>query len=426
MEVDVEPPPEHVRLLRRVARAQERRPTQRDDAIGVVACLLAGHTVIVRAGPGYGSRVRRALSLVSLAAWGWAASVALLDRRHRLSLDDVEPAAGGPRVSVVVPARNEARGIRAAIRSLAVQDYPELEVIVVDDESVDGTAGEALAAATDRVEVVAGAPLPEGWVGKSWACVQGARRATGEWLLFTDADIRHAPDTVGRAVALARREGRGVTLLPVLETGTAAERIVQPAAAVLIRSFVAPGPLVRSPRVPVAIAAGGFIFVSRASYDLVGGHAAIHDSFVEDAALAELLKGVGHPLVLASSGGRVRVRMYVGAREVWRGWRKNTSAGLARGSLGAAATVASVGALVSVWPLLGLAVGPRRLSGAAAVAQLFARLEVEPICPTPARYRLTLPIGSLVLALCSLASSLDRLRGTVAWRGRTYSSRSAT
>jgi len=366
--------------------------------------------------------VRRALALFSLAAWGWAAAVALLDRRCRLTLDDVEPAVSGPRVSVIVPARNEQRGIRAAVASLADQEYRDVEVVVVDDESDDATAAEARAAADDRVTVLQGAPLPDGWVGKSWACVQGAERATGDWLLFTDADVRHAPDTVGRALALAlgHRQGGGVTLLPVLETGTAAERVVQPAAAVLIRSFVAPGPLVRSPRVPVAIAAGGFILVERTAYEAAGGHAAVHDLLVEDAALAERLKAAGRPLTLASSGGRVRVRMYVGAREVWRGWRKNTSLGLARGSLGLAMATAGLGAAVSVWPVVGL-VGPRRgVAAAAAIAQLVARLDVEPICPTPAPYRLTLPLGSVVLALCSLASSIDRVRGTVSWRGRSY------
>ncbi len=149
----------------------------------------------------------RVLALFAILPWAWSVLVAVLDRRHRLSLDDVEPLSAGPLVSVVVPARDEERGIRIALTSLATQEYGPLEVIVVDDESSDATATEARAAATDRVQVLRGKPVPAGWVGKSWACQQGYERARGEWLLFTDADVRHAPDTVGRALALVQRLG---------------------------------------------------------------------------------------------------------------------------------------------------------------------------------------------------------------------------
>ena len=160
--------------------------------------------------------VRGVLPLLAVVPWAWSVVVAELDRRQRLSLDDEEPIHDGPLVSVVVPARDEARGVRAAIASLAAQEYVALEVIVVDDESSDATAAEAQAAATHRVRVLEGKPVPTGWVGKSWACHQGYELARGDWLLFTDADVRHAPDTVGRALALAqRRRVAGVTVLPL-------------------------------------------------------------------------------------------------------------------------------------------------------------------------------------------------------------------
>lgn len=352
--------------------------------------------------------------------------VAALDRRHRLSLDEVESAREGPLVSVVVPARDEERGVRAAVASLAAQEYGSLEVIVVDDESSDATAVEARAAATDRVRVLEGRPVPPGWVGKSWACHQGYELARGEWLLFTDADVHHAPDTVGRALALAeQRQVAGVTLLPLIETVGLVERAIQPAAAVLIRSFVAPGLLVRSRRSPVAIAAGGFILVSRAAYERVGGHQAMRHELVDDQMLAVRLKAAGTPLALAGSAGRVRVRMYVGARETFRGWRKNTSAGLG-GSVAVAAIVAGAGAAASLAPAVAIVRGPRLVGAVGLVLQLAARAASDEVCPTPRRAWPLFPAGALSLSLLSLLSSFDRLRGRVVWRGRRYGRLSAT
>ena len=139
-----------------------------------------------------------------------------------------------------------------------------------------------------------------------------------------------------------RRRVAGVTLLPLIETAGLVEQAIQPAAVVLISSFVAPGWLVRSSRSPVAIAAGGFILVSRAAYEGVGGHEAMRNELVDDQMLAVRLKAAGTPLALAGSAGRVRVRMYVGARETLSGGRKNTSAGLG-GSVALAAILAAAG-----------------------------------------------------------------------------------
>lgn len=188
----------------------------------------------------------------------------------------------------------------------------------------------------------------------------------------------------------------------------------------LIRSFVAPGPLVRSARTPVAIAAGGYILVSRAAYAAVGGHEAMRHELVDDQKLAMRLKAARMPLLLASSGGRVRVRMYVGATETLRGWRKNTSAGLGEGSLAAAAGLAAAGVASAVAPALALARGPRWAGAAGLALQLAARAAADEVCPTPRRHWVLLPAGALTLAILSLVSSADRVRGGVTWRGRRY------
>jgi len=359
------------------------------------------------------------LAWLSLLTWAWAAFVALADRRHRVDLRAAPPETDGPLVSVIVPARDEEGRIGPALRSLAAQTYGPLEVIVVDDESQDGTLLEARSVVSQRIRVLEGAPLPPGWVGKSWANHQGAEAARGEWLLLTDADILHAPDSLARALPLARRLGRGgLTVLCRLDSESASERVIQPAAAVFIRSFVAPGPLVRSPRSPVALAAGGYILVERALYDRIGGHRAIQREIVDDQALARRVKATGGLLVFVFGDDLVRVRMYHGLAELWRGWRKNSSAGV--GSTGQALGAGLQGLVVSLVPAVALARGPRLLGAAALALQVVARAEVDAVAPSPRRYWLTLPLGGAFVSVVSLASSLDRLRGGLVWRGRRY------
>ena len=136
-----------------------------------------------------------------------------------------------PLVSVIVPARNEERSIRSCVESICASDYPEFEVIVVDDRSDDTTLDLARAIPPNRARrfmVVEGQELPDGWMGKPWACAQGARVAEGDLLLFTDADTVHAPELLGRAVAgIVEDEGDALTLLARQIMGTFWERLVQ-------------------------------------------------------------------------------------------------------------------------------------------------------------------------------------------------------
>ena len=367
---------------------------------------------------------------VASALWAGAAALALHERRRAPRPDAEPPAHPGPLVSVVVPARNEERGVGAGIASLRALDYRAIEVIVVDDQSSDRTLAAAREAAGDdaRVRVVAGGPLPDGWVGKSWACWQGVRAARGEWLLFTDADVLHAPDSLGRTLAMARRLGRGgLTLFPTIDCEGVAECVVTPAALTAIGTFVAPGPLARSDRSRVAIAAGGYILISRRLYDAVGGHAAIRTRMVDDVCLAAAVKRFGALLVPVPAGRLARLRMYHGTREVWDGWSKNASfaavGGPAKG-LVSAATVAALALAPAGAALGGLRARDGRLAaiglaGAGAMVAL-QRLSVWAV-PTPARYAGTLPLGMLVLSGATARGALERLAGRgPQWRGRRY------
>ena len=367
---------------------------------------------------------------VAAALWAGAAVLAVHERRVALRADLEPPAEPGPLVSVIVPARDEERGIGAAVRSLRALDYDRVEVIVVDDQSDDGTLAAAREAADGdpRVTVIPGAPLPGGWVGKPWACWQGVARARGEWLLFTDADVVHAPDSLGRTLAMARRLGRGgLTLLPTIDCGGAVERAVMPAALTAIATFVSPGPLARSARSRVAIAAGGYILMARALYDRVGGHAAIRGRMVDDVCLAAAVKRAGALLVPVPAGRLARLRMYHGGREVWEGWSKNASFAAAGGATKGLVSAGTVAAL-AVLPLAAAVGGVRsRDPGLAAVGLggVAALMTLQRLAnwavPTPARYAPTLPVGMLVLSGAAARGALERMRGIgPRWRGRRY------
>src|SRR5947207_2349187 len=148
-----------------------------------------------------------------LPALPWLAPFATLPRLAdtRPNLSDIAPTSG-ELVSAIIPARNEAATIETVVRSVLASAYRPLELLVVEDRSTDATATilRRLAAGDPRIRVVDGAPLPTGWYGKPWACKQGYRQARGDLLLFTDADTRHHPELLGRAVAALRSEGAGL------------------------------------------------------------------------------------------------------------------------------------------------------------------------------------------------------------------------
>ena len=250
-----------------------------------------------------------------------------------------------PRVSVLLPARNEAPRIKSCLESLLQQNYPALEIIVLDDESQDATAeivralGFSAGPESNR-RLILGTSLPPGWTGKSWACHQLAELARGEYLLFTDADTIHQPEAVSSAIAAALRfRSDLLTLWPFQVTVTFAEKLVIPLMFVVAGSYLPHWLLVWAQRAPwlaralgskflgrCGAATGQFLLFQRESYFNMGGHGVVGGHLVEDISLArEIAKRIpdGWRLVTCDGTRLVSCRMYSSLGQIWEGFTKN-------------------------------------------------------------------------------------------------------
>jgi chlorobactene glucosyltransferase len=345
-----------------------------------------------------------------------------------------------PGVTAIVPARNEAPVIGRCLAALIAQDYPadRLAIVVVDDRSDDGTAAAALATAggDPRVQLVRGAALPAGWMGKPHACWQGAERATGEWLCFMDADTVADPALVGSAVAAA--EARPLDLLslsPRQELASVGERLVMPLG-FLVAACLGNLRAVNDPASGAADVNGQFLMIRDRVYRHIGGHRAVRDQAHEDRALAALAKRAGCRIALCSGEPLFRARMYRDWRALWHGGARNLSGML--GGAGATALTA-IGALIvgpgavalPLW--IGLArpdSGRLWMAGlvpaiAGSLALAATHLATARYFRIPARYGLLFPLGYVLGAAVALNGALALWRGRLVWKGRVYRLRGA-
>ncbi len=235
-----------------------------------------------------------------------------------------------PSVSVLIPARNEAAMIANTLKKWQAQTYPNFEVVVLDDNSEDGTFEQvqAIARSDKRIRIYNGQSLPSGWTGKNWACAQLFQRARGRILLFTDADVDWEPDALGAVVAAMKRSRADVfTIWPTQYTLTWSERIVVPLMNFSVMGYL-PEIFVRYLPSPAFAAANGQgLAFQRRAYSLLQTHAAVRSQVVEDVALARRAKQNGLRLVMALGDGLVHTRMYHNWHEVRAGFAKNILAG---------------------------------------------------------------------------------------------------
>ncbi len=263
-----------------------------------------------------------ALSLVFL----WVVSDNLRFSRRWSGRRPRSARTGAPLVSVLIPARNEERNLEACLTSVLGQTYSNLEGWVYDDHSEDGTRRivERWARRDPRVHLIPGRPLPEGWMGKNFACAQLARHARGRYWLFMDADTRMAPDTLAWAVDLMEHHRVDLfSLIPTVVTETPAEALTQSLVTTAFLGFFPLRWIWQRPESLWAAALGPWILVRARAYRQTGGHAALRWELVEDIALARLFKEHGRRVLVLAAPGRVRVRFYHGLRETWFGFSKS-------------------------------------------------------------------------------------------------------
>jgi chlorobactene glucosyltransferase len=239
----------------------------------------------------------------------------------------------GLRVSILIPARNEAAVIGQTLDRLLRQSYPFAELLVLDDNSTDDTAVliQQAAQRDSRIRLLNGQPLPNGWLGKNWACHQLAQAASGDLLIFTDADVGWQPEALAALVAQLEQEQADLLgIWPTQQTVTWGERLVVPLMALALLGYL-PLPAAHQLPWPVFAAANGqCLAFRRRAYETIGGHAAVSDDVLEDVALARLVKKAGLRLRLSDGAGLITCRMYRSWTEVRDGFAKNILAGHGR------------------------------------------------------------------------------------------------
>ncbi|MGV7118476.1 glycosyltransferase [Paenibacillus kyungheensis] len=243
-----------------------------------------------------------------------------------------------PLLSIMVPARNEEINIRECLVSIlnCRTDSIEIEILVMNDHSEDRTVAEIekVMQQDQRVRLFHSDPLPEGWMGKSYACHQLVQHAQGEWWLFIDADVRLEVEGLEAAMVTARSQGKGlISGFPRMETGTWLERIVVPMMSFVI-AYHLPIMMVRRSRSPLFLAVtGAWLMIHPDSYARSGGHEGIYKQIVEDMELARAVKRIGDPVTLANVQHYTSARMYRNAAQVWEGYKKNIFVGAGRSAV---------------------------------------------------------------------------------------------
>jgi len=252
----------------------------------------------------------------------------LLQNLKRLQEQEkIKPKKPLPLVSVLIPARNEEKNINNCVTSLLRSDYPKLEIIVLDDNSTDGTYDilRELSEHHENLRVIKGKKLPPSWNGKNWACHQLSQAGRGEWFLFTDADTVHKPNSVSTALGVAqKRKSVFVTCIPKFITKTWSEKLYFPAIHFV---FVAlfPFKLINySKDSRLSFAIGPFLFISRDFYFSWGGYEAIKLEVVDDIAMAKKVKENKGKISVLDGTGILDVRFYTCFKEVWNGFSKNS------------------------------------------------------------------------------------------------------
>jgi cellulose synthase/poly-beta-1,6-N-acetylglucosamine synthase-like glycosyltransferase len=337
-----------------------------------------------------------------------------------------------PRVSVLIPARDEERSVGAAVQSVLASVGVELEVIVLDDHSEDATAEivRKFAAADSRVRLEQAPPLPAGWCGKQFACYTLSRHARYPLLTFLDADVRLAPDALARMVAFLHASGADlVSGFPRQETGTLLEKLVIPLINWLVMCYLPIGSMRRSRQPGLGTGCGQWFLTTREAYDATGGHSAVKASLHDGIKLPRAYRRAGFRTDICDATDLAVCRMYHSAAQVWYGLAKNAREGL--GAQG----------LIWIWTLLlfGGHVLPVLLLPFIGLMEVWqiccvfgaVILSYLPRLASAVRFRQSLfgaalhPIGILcLLAVQWYATGREWIGRPIGWKGRAHPAQS--
>ncbi|MFJ9697570.1 glycosyltransferase [Kitasatospora sp. NPDC101183] len=373
------------------------------------------------------------IAVSSLLVWLWLACCHGLFWRTDVRLPPRRPPESWPRAAIVVPARDEAGVLPSSLPSLLAQRYPgAARVILVDDHSSDGTgalAAELRAVGGLDLTVTTPPPLPPGWTGKLWALRHGVELAGAEadYLLLTDADIAHGPDSLAELVASAETNGLDlVSQMARLRVETRWERLIVPA---FVYFFAQLYPFRRSnrPGARTAAAAGGCSLVRREALERAGGVAAIRGAVIDDVSLARAVKSSGGRTWLGLAEQVDSVRPYPRLEQLWRMVSRSAYAQLRHSPLLLLGTVAGLALVYLVPPVAlaaGLAAGAPVVAAAGGAAWALMAGTFAPMVryygqPVPAA--LLLPFTAGLYLLMTVDSAVQHWRGRgAAWKGRTY------
>src|SRR5574341_46386 len=387
-----------------------------------------------------------ALAVILAGIFGvWAYFFAYMARSFklapRLESFDRRSAVGHPKVSVVLPARNEEKYVARCLDTLLAQDYPNFEVIAINDSSIDGT-GEIIEryARNDRRVVPASAPpKPEGWAGKNWACIQGYKRATGDYLFFTDADTEHSPTALSLAVGHMLAEGLdALTAIPKLICEDLWTRITLPGLSTFLHTRFSPL-RVNDPGQKTGYFFGSFFVITRKTYEAVGTHVAVREELVEDGALGARVKAGVHRMKMVRGERYVHAVWARDLSTLWHGLRRLVIPLYHQNRRSAHLIAASVFFILFApflflaysLPVLALAAGglagPTAIAlisvQASSIAALLLTTAVQSrfgVFQSPV-YALGAPVGGAIICLGFASAIVDATKkDAIRWRGRQY------
>jgi glycosyltransferase involved in cell wall biosynthesis len=342
-------------------------------------------------------------------------------------LKDFAPAADAdcPKISILFAARDEEQKLSAALTTLVTIDYPHLEIVAVDDRSKDATSRilDDFAAVHKNLRVVHLKDLPAGWLGKPHALQNAYENSSGEWLVFTDADVKFKPDALRRVATLVRVRGLDhLCLMGDVDRSGFWDTV-------LITFFgmgfqLATDPYqVSNPRSRSYVGVGAFQLIKRNAYENCGMHKRLAMEVIDDMKLGKLVKQAGLASGVAVAQDAVSVEWHLGLRNLVRGLEKNFFAG-AQFRVSTAATQIFALLLFNVAPFVGVLFGHGLVRGLAGIAVLIAlcfHLGIDMVMRVSPLYCLTLPLGATIFSYMLLRSTLITLKqGGIIWRDTFY------